>query len=158
MKLKQNIILIMTFLTIIVGYAQRVDSEKSESCIRDKAKNFFIEKDKLNQHEETGNAVHILEIVEKKVLGYNDVGIYFLSNAPSRKKYFLFKQGNNFKILTSNDSLLIMGEVVSFLKKINISNVKAVEYVNECVKIINENLNKPSEKELGKQDWQNCME
>ncbi|HLP65507.1 hypothetical protein [Flavobacterium sp.] len=154
-NLRLSIILIACFFTVVNNFAQTKNIQV-ENCIREKLNSFFVEKDKLNNKESNGNSVHILEIVEKKVLGYNEIGIYFCSNEPSRQKYLLLKNGNKFKILTSGDSLEIMQEIISFLKKNNLSEEKEVAYLNESIKILDENMNKPSEKKLNKQKWISC--
>lgn len=155
-NLRLNIFLMICFFAIANSFAQQKNEIQDEKCIKEKVNLFFIEKDKLNNKEASGNSVHILEIVEKKVLGYNNVGIYFSSNEPSRQKYFLLKSGSNFKILASGDSLEVMQEIISFLKKNKVSKEKAIAYLNESVKILDENMNKLSEKRLNNQKWVSC--
>lgn len=154
-NLKTNLSLVVCFFTILNISAQ-VDSIETENCIRERVNIFFVEKDKLNKKDNNGNLVHILEIVEKRVLGYDKVGIYFCSNAPSRQKYLLLKSENDFKILTSKDFLEIMQEVILFLKKNKIEEEKSIVYLRECLNILSENNNKPFEEKLNEQQWTHC--
>lgn len=155
-NLNRNALLVICFFAFAKIFAQQTETAKVENCIKEKVTAFFTEKDKLNGKEVSANAVHILEIVEKKVLGYNKVGIYFCSKAPSRQKYFLLKNENKFKILASNDSLEVMQEVITFLKENKFPESKAVEYLNESAKIFSENMNKPTEKTIAEQKWITC--
>jgi hypothetical protein len=138
------------------GFAQQTDNDKIIKCIVKTVDSFFIEKDKLNEKISNSNSVHILEIVEKKVLGYNKVGIYFCSKEPSSQKYLLMKSNNTFKLIATNDLFKIIQEVLAFLKDNKVNEDKSIEYLKECINITSENMYKPFEKRLNYQEWINC--
>ena len=102
--------------------AQKKDKIETEKCIRKEIVNFFINVNRFDvQKKNDLNSIHIFEIVEKRVLGYDEIGIYFCSDLSShRKKYLLLKNNQEIKILNSTNVSTNMEEIASFLKKNNV--------------------------------------
>jgi len=138
--------------------AQKKDKIETEKCIRKEIVNFFINVNRFDvQKKNDLNSIHIFEIVEKRVLGYDEIGIYFCSDLSShRKKYLLLKNNQEIKILNSTNVSTNMEEIASFLKKNNVSNSKSILYLKECLEIIDSNIEKIVDKAIDEQQWVKC--
>lgn len=145
-------------LMCISCIAQKKDEIETEKCIKAKIIDFFININRMDVEKKNDlNSIHILEIVEKRVLGYDEIGIYFCTDLSShRKKYLLLKNNEEIKILNSTNVLINIEEITSFLKNNNISNSKSIAYLKECIEILDSNVEKIVDKTMEEQHWVKC--
>lgn len=127
-----TLILISTSLSSI---CQKVDNDSTLFEIRNKITKFFIERGVLNNKiSEKENYVFSYEIAQKKMIGFNEIGVYRIGVLQSHSdQHVLIKEGFKIKIfdLVKIDSLL--KEVLNFCTKYNIKNEVLITYLNEII-------------------------
>lgn len=151
--------IIIFFFAILFSWGQQNENTALNDCIKQNVNNFFIkidriEKDRLNNL----TTVHIIEILDKQVLGYNKYGIYLCTTFQSNsERYLLLKFDNEIKILNSNNPAKIIQEISAFLIKIDVSESKSIEYLQASINIVNENRKKIVDKVIEEEEWISCM-
>lgn len=152
--IRKSLLIVVLFST---GLLSAQENESVKKCIKEGVANFFYEIGRINELKKANlNSIHILELKDKTVLGYNTTGIYFCSNSPGRMKYIILKDQNKFKILNSSNSVDIIKDVADFLKNQNFNEEDSTLYLTECINICNENNNKQVNNITKLESWQIC--
>lgn len=154
MKLKNKIVLAIIFILFALPCFSQGDTLINK-CVKNKVILFF---NQIKRYElEKSGSVNILEIVNKKPLGFNQIGIYLCSDfASHHQKYLMLKYNNKIKILNSNNSAQIINEVSSFLIKMKSSDLQSIEYLKAAIELLDDNSSKIADNLLRPQKWITC--
>ena len=97
----KKIILITILISFTNVFSQMKEKSKTDQNIINKCTKFLLEKGDLESTENIDSKISIIEIVENKVLGYNEVGIYRLYSHKSPSfTYILLKRNSKINIVT----------------------------------------------------------
>lgn len=118
--------------------SQKVDDDSVFTNIRKQITSFFVEQGYLNKTEinDTANFVFAYEIVEKKMIGYNKIGIYRIGVLQSHsKQHILIKEGNDVKIFDLRKIDLLFQELLNYRSRQNIQIEKMVTYFSRIIEL-----------------------
>lgn len=151
-KLRFRTIILLSLISTTC-FSQKKENKIIDNCIREKIHLFLKSIDRTNNL----NSIHILEIVEKKVLGHNDYGVYFFTDFSSHKKKYLFiKNESKIKILNSMNSAQTLKDIADFLIDKKYPNLIAIEYLKASIEIIYNNTSAITDKIIDEQNWVEC--
>ena len=126
-----------------------VDSTKQDVI------NFLISQNDLEKGKEVkeyDKRIHILELLEETVLGYNRIGIYRIRVFTSHtKQYLLIKNNSDHQILDTDDLGKTLQAVINILVEQKSHNAKILAYIDSVTKIYKINGNRNPAKL--KQEW-----
>ena len=138
MMRNRGIFLLIGFLFVFsTFFGQKVDSEELLEKINKDVIKFLVKENELNEnftYEEYLNQFYIIEMIEKKIVGYNKNGLYRFSvlNSPSYT-YLLLKNDHNYKLLDLKNIDTVLLEVLKFLIEIDTPKDKIVQYIEKVI-------------------------
>ena len=158
MKYTNHLCLIFLLFSISLSYSQKIESDEQETCIRKKIISFLIENKRLASTEVNNlNSIHISELIDNKVLGYNKNGIYYVTDFSSHNQnYLLLKKGQFIKIVNPLEEKSLIKEVSSFLTESEFSDIESIEYLKAVINIWERNLDRIVDTNFKNQDWIKC--
>lgn len=108
--------------------------------IKTEAGNFLLQKKEIENIDNFESKMSIVEILDKKVLGFNDVGIYrlFPHKSPSFT-YIILKDRNKFNIIDLKNFSTALKEITKFLTSSKLENDKIVSYLEKILEIYRNN-------------------
>ncbi len=143
-------ITIFILFTSVFVFSQKVDSIESIKNIRTQVTDFLVEKGDLKFKEKDSiNRYSIIEILQKKVLGYNKNGIYkiYAYNSHSTS-YLLIKESKDTKILELNNLSTLLSDILKYSKANNLSDEEISIYIEKVLLMYRNNTNKEKEYKL----------
>lgn len=157
--MKNILNLLICVFSVSFCYSQKIEKDDLEVCIKRKVINFLIEKKRLSPNELNNlNSIHISELVESKVLGYNENGIYYVTDYSAHNQNYVFlKKGKSIKIIDPMNCSLFINEISSFLYELKYSNSRTMEYLKASMEIIERNSGRIVDDGFKSQDWIICQ-
>jgi hypothetical protein len=97
-------------------------------------------RDLVPELENPNSYYYIVEVVENKVFGFNDIGVYRIgANKSPSEVYVLIYEKVNYEILDLRQFAYSMDQVASFFVRNKIDNSRAYDYLSEILKIYKKN-------------------
>lgn len=152
------ILVIVINLLCIYSNAQAKEYSNIEKNIKKEVNSFFIKIGRISREQILDyNAITIYEILEKRTLGYDDIGVYFCTDLSSHSmRYIILKDGNTIKILNSSSSAKIISEISLFFVNKKFSNIQTLNYLKEVISILNSNLSMKADITTEDVGWVDC--
>ncbi len=127
----KNLILIFFILFSTLCSSQTETSDIIKK-IRIEAGNFLMQKKEIESADNLESKMSIIEILDNKVLGFNDVGIYrlFPHKSPSFT-YIILKRKNEFSIIDLKDFSAALKKITKFLNSSKFEDNKIVSYLEK---------------------------
>jgi len=147
---KTLLIYLMTCSSLLSSFictGQMIESQGVVDSTKQDVINFLISQNDLEKGKEIkeyDKRIHILELLEETVLGYNRIGIYRIRVFTSHtKQYLVIKNNSEHQILDTDDLGKTLQAVINFLVEQKLPNVKILAYIDSVTQIykINENRN-----------------
>lgn len=144
-NLKNSIIIIFSLLlSFSSAYAQKVDNDSLINTIKRDATAFFIKNDILKKDivkNELGYVI-ITEIKDKKVIGYNYIGIYNIGVYQSHSnRHILIKEYSQYKIYDLKDIGYVLNEVIEYSYRNNLDKNTMLFYIKNIIQKYDDNYN-----------------
>ena len=139
-KISLTIFFLFTFCNL---YSQKVDSEILINNIKRDVTDFFVKKRVLEKAKikESLNYVFIIEMVDKKVIGFNNDGIYLISVHQSHsEKHILIKEGTSFKIIDLTNIDLALKDIIDYSLRNKLDKGKLLSYLKITIKRYEDNV------------------
>lgn len=134
--------LIMTFFILfsITCLSQKNEASDITKKIKAEAGNFLLQKKEIESVDNLESKISIVEILDKKILGFNDVGIYrlFPHKSPSFT-YIILKNRNKYSIIDLKDFSSALKSITKFLNSTNLENDKIVSYLEKILETYRNN-------------------
>lgn len=136
----KNLILIFFLFSTILCSSQKKDEVKITKKIKSEACNFLIKKGEIVSRDSLDTKISIIEILDKKILGYNSKGIYrlFPHKSPSFT-YIILKDGEKFKIIDLKNFSMALNEISIFFNASKFDDNKIVEYMEKILETYRNN-------------------
>ena len=127
----KNLILLFFILFSTLCSSQTETSDIIKK-IRIEAGNFLMQKKEIESVDNLESKMSIIEILDNKVLGFNDVGIYrlFPHKSPSFT-YIILKRKNEFSIIDLKDFSAALKKITKFLDSSKLEDDKIVSYLEK---------------------------
>ena len=134
--------LIMTFfiLSCITCSSQKNEASDIIKKIKIEAGNFLMQKKEIESIDNLESKMSIIEILDNKVLGFNDVGVYrlFPHKSPS-STYIILKNKNEFSIIDVKDFSTALKKITKFLDSSKLEDDKIVSYLEKVLETYRNN-------------------
>lgn len=134
--------LILTFFIFFSTLCSSQTNETSDIIkkIRIEAGNFLMQKNEIESVDNLESKMSIIEILDNKVLGFNDVGIYrlFPHKSPSFT-YIILKKKNEFSIIDLKDFSTALKKITKFLNSSKFEDNKIVSYLEKVLETYRNN-------------------
>lgn len=136
----KNLIITFCILFSIICSSQMNEASGVTKKIKTEAGNFLLQKKEIENIDNFESKMSIVEILDKKVLGFNDVGIYrlFPHKSPSFT-YIILKDRNKFNIIDLKNFSTALKEITKFLTSSKLENDKIVSYLEKILEIYRNN-------------------
>jgi len=136
----KNLIITFFILFSIICSSQQNEASDITKKIKTEAGNFLLQKKEIENVDNLESKMSIVEILDKKVLGFNDVGIYrlFPHKSPSFT-YIILKHRNKFNIIDLEDFSTALKEITKFLTSTKLENDKIVSYLEKILETYRNN-------------------
>lgn len=136
----KNLIITFCILFSIICSSQTNEASGVTKKIKTEAGNFLLQKKEIENIDNFESKMSIVEILDKKVLGFNDVGIYrlFPHKSPSFT-YIILKDRNKFNIIDLKNFSTALKEITKFLTSSKLENDKIVSYLEKILEIYRNN-------------------
>lgn len=136
----KKLTIICFLLFSIICSSQTNEASDITKKIKVEAGNFLLQKKEIETIDNLESKMSIVEILDKKVLGFNDVGIYrlFPHKSPSFT-YIILKNKNKFSIIDLKDFSTALKEVTKFLSSSKLENDKIVSYLEKVLETYRNN-------------------
>lgn len=108
--------------------------------IKAEAGNFLMQKKEIESIDNLESKMSIIEILDNKVLGFNDVGVYrlFPHKSPSFT-YIILKNKNEFSIIDLKDFSSALKKITKFLNSSKLEDDKIVSYLEKVLETYRNN-------------------
>lgn len=108
--------------------------------IKKEVANYLLEKKEIKDLEKVEKRVFIVEIIDNKILGFNDKGIYRIGtySSPSAT-YILLKNNESFEIIDLIDFKATLKRITTFLTTNDFSDIKITAYLDKIIDIYRSN-------------------
>ncbi|MFT3701661.1 MAG: hypothetical protein QM802_04800 [Agriterribacter sp.] len=129
-------LLIFMLPTVASLYGQKKDSDFLIDSIRKEMILFFINKGELDSEllNKQGNYTFAVEIHEKRILGYDSVGIYHVGVFTDHAKiHILIKEGMSFKLYDLSEIDIVLKAVIEYSLKHNLDKSLMLFYIKEII-------------------------
>lgn len=141
---KRNFFLVLLItITSLSSKSQVIESEKVLNFIQADVINYLIkvgDLEKGRNAEENLSQITIVEIISKKIIGYQQTGIFLFRVLKSpTTTYLLLKSDSKYRILDLQDTAKTLQKVIKFLKKQGSSNDEIIKYIEQVNIIYNYN-------------------
>ena len=135
----KNLILLFFILFSTLCSSQTETSDIIKK-IRIEAGNFLMQKKEIESADNLESKMSIIEILDNKVLGFNDVGIYrlFPHKSPSFT-YIILKRKNEFSIIDLKDFSAALKKITKFLNSSKFEDNKIVSYLEKVLETYRNN-------------------
>lgn len=136
----KNLIITFCILFSIICSSQTNEASDVTKKIKTEAGNFLLQKKEIENIDNLESKMSIVEILDKKVLGFNDVGIYrlFPHKSPSFT-YIILINRNKFNIIDLKDFSTALKEITKFLTSAKLENDKIVSYLEKILEVYRNN-------------------
>lgn len=136
----KNIILTFLIFSSSICLSQSNNEKETAKKIMHDAGVFLLEKGEIDSTDNLEKKMSIIEILENKVLGYNDTGVYRLypHKSPSFT-YIILKNGANFKILDLKDFSKALEEMSKFFSSSKLEANTIVNYMEKVLEVYRNN-------------------
>jgi len=136
----KKIILITILISFTNLFSQIKEKNKTDQNIINKSAKFLLEKGDLESTENIDSKISIIEIVENKVLGYNEVGIYRLySHKNPSFTYILLKRNSKINIVDLKDFSKSFKKTINFLASSDFEDDKKIVYLEKIIETYKNN-------------------
>lgn len=135
----KNLILIFFILFSTLCSSQTETSDIIKK-IRIEAGNFLMQKKEIESVDNLASKISIIEILDNKVLGFNDVGVYrlFAHKSPSFT-YIILKNKSEFSIIDLKDFSTALKKITKFLNSSKLEDDKIVSYLEKILETYRNN-------------------
>jgi len=108
--------------------------------IRIEAGSFLMQKNEIESVDNLESKMSIIELLDNKVLGFNDVGVYrlFPHKSPSFT-YIILKNKNEFSIIDLKDFSTALKKITKFLNSSKLEDNKIVSYLEKVLETYRNN-------------------
>lgn len=134
--------LILTFFIFFSTLCSSQTNETSDIIkkIRIEAGNFLMQKNEIESVDNLASKMSIIEILDNKVLGFNDVGVYrlFPHKSPSFT-YIILKKKNEFSIIDLKDFSTALKKITKFLNSSKLEDNKIASYLEKVLETYRNN-------------------
>jgi len=136
----KNIILILFLLSSIACSSQKTEEIEIAKKIKLEAGTFLMKKGEISNLDSLNTKISIIEILDKKILGYNSNGVYrlFSHRSPSFT-YIILKNDKNFQIVELKNFSDALKEITKYLSNFNIDSNRIVSYMEKILEIYRNN-------------------
>lgn len=138
------IIIFLLLLNMSTSYGQKVDDDNLINAIKKDVTAFFIKNEALKKDvvkDELGFVI-ITEIKEKKVIGYNHIGIYHIGVYQSHSNsHILIKEYSQYQIYDLQNIGYVLKEVIAYSYRNNIDKDGMLFYLEMIIQKYNDNYN-----------------
>lgn len=136
----RNLILLFFIFFSTLCSSQTNESSDIIKKIRIEAGNFLMQKKEIESVDNLESKMSIIEILDNKVLGFNDVGIYrlFPHKSPSFT-YIILKRKNEFSIIDLKDFSAALKKITKFLNSSKFEDNKIVSYLEKVLETYRNN-------------------
>lgn len=135
-------LLLCALSSISVLYAQKKDSDFLVDSIKKEIIVFFVDRGDLSKDviNKGGDCVFAVEMHEKKLLGYNDIGIYHIGVFQSHTEmHILIKEETSFKLYNLGQIDIVLKAVIEYSIKHNLNKNLMLFYVKEIIALYDSN-------------------
>lgn len=136
----KNIILILFILSSIICTSQKIEEVEITKKIKLEAGAFLMKKGEISNLDSLDTKISIIEIIDKKILGFNTKGIYrlFPHKSPSFT-YIILKDNKKFQIVDLKDFSKALKEITKFLDHSNMNSNSMVSYMEKILETYRNN-------------------
>lgn len=133
-------IMLICLVSIATGFSQTIDNKNLIEKIKTKSATFLLEKGEIENIENINFKISIIEILNNKVIGYNEIGIYRLYSHKSPScTYILLKKKSKIKIIDLRYFSNSFPEIIEFLKDSSFDEDKKILYLEKIIEVYNNN-------------------
>lgn len=136
-------LLLLTSLSVSDLYSQKNDTDLLVDSIKKKIIVFFVDKGELSRDaiNKAGDYVFAVEMHDKKVIGYNYIGIYHIGVFKSHTEmHILIKEGTSVKLYDLRQVDIVLKAVIDYSIKHNLDKSLMLFYVKEIVALYDSNI------------------
>jgi len=132
----KNIVLIFAMLSCIICSSQNSEDTNSIEIIKNEAGKFLVKNGEIENLSELDKKMSIIEIINNKVLGHNEVGVYRLypHKSPSFT-YIILKNRSDYMILDLKDFAKTLEIISKFFKNSGLENKVIVNYLDKILEV-----------------------
>lgn len=136
----KNIILILFILSSIVCSSQKTEEVEIAKKIKLEAGAFLMKKGDISNLDSLSTKISIIEILDKKILGFNSKGVYrlFSHRSPSFT-YIILKNDENFQIVELKNFSEALKEITKYLNGFNVDSNRIVSYMEKILETYRNN-------------------
>lgn len=121
-------------------FSQKSDELEITEKIKKDASLFLLKEKAIEKITNIEQQVHIIEVLETKVLGYNKKGVYRLnSNVNPSFTYIILKNDKKFSIVDLRDFSAALKEITKFFDSSKFDNKLIVSYMEKILETYRNN-------------------